>query len=824
MTSIAGDLRYALRTFARSPGFAAAAVATLALGIGANTAVFSAVSAVLLRPLPYPEPQAIVDLSESNPTRGWKRFGVSPASFLQWRNRTDTFEAAAVFLEKDGVLSGEGEPERIPFATVSAGIFDVLGVRPAKGRAFSLEEDRPGAPGVVVLSHGFWKSHLGGDETALGRTVRLDGRLCTIVGVLPEGVSFPSAEVDLWLPAGLPADGGPDRQARYLEAAARLKAGVSVREASARLATVARRMEAADPENHRGWGVTVTPWGDRVAGDLKTKLLLLQVFVTIVLAIACANVASLLLARGVARRAELALRYALGADTTRIARQLLLESALLSALGGLAGLWLGSAARPVLQSLAGAAARSPIVIDWRVAVFSMAVVTAASALIGVWPARRAAAAAPGQALRASEHASAGRHSRRAAGALVVAQTALAALLLIGAGLLVRSLAALSRVDPGFRADGLLTARVEPPWRDVIGKEGSQANLVRRYRAERLGTDGFYAALLTRLRSLPGVVAAAAVNRPPLGGSWWTTEIEIAGRPAGKDASRDVAACRVVTPGYFATLGVPVLQGRAVDDRDGADGALAAVVDASMAALYWPGRSPVGERLRVPDLPESLGGWLTVVGVVGNVRYERLSAEPKPTFYIPLAQAGMGFPGNWGMTLLVRSPKTSEALGASVRAAVRSLDPGLPVFDVRTVTETIDRSLDERRSATRLLALFALVAVALAAIGLGGVLARSVAARTREFGIRVALGARPFDVLGLVASDGLKLTGAGLALGFAAALWATRAIASELFGVSATDPGTFAAIAVLLAAVGLAASLAPALKAMRADPIESLRHR
>ncbi|HYN85035.1 MAG TPA: ABC transporter permease [Pyrinomonadaceae bacterium] len=802
MRTLFQDVRYALRVMRKRPGFTAAAVAALALGVGATTAVFSVVNSVLLRPLPYPDSERIVVIAETsaqNPS-----MFVSYPNFLDWRERARSFEALSTMRHQSFNLSGGDEPVRVDGRQVSAGFFAVYGVAPALGRPFLEEEDRRGAAPVAVLSHGLWERRFGGDASIVGRTIVLDNRPYTVVGVMPQGFRGAGASVDVLVPFGqfshLPGWMGRDVRPGA-QAVARLREGVTLDAARDELGAIAARLEAEHPQTNAGVGVRVESLYERTVGGVRGALYVLLGAVAFVLLIACANVANLLLAHAAARRKEFAVRAAMGASRWRVVRQLLTESVLLSLAGGAAGLLLTLWG---VDLLAAAGAESipraaEIKVDVRVLLFTLGVSVLTGVVFGLAPALRSARAGWTEDLKEGGGKNAAGAPRRLSGALVVAETALALVLLVGAGLLVKSFARLLDVDPGFDASNVLTMSVPLP-RTKYDGEAKVA--------------GFYRQLVERVKGLPGVEAAAVGNELPLRGRGWPVDVEATDRPAPPPGQSVIADWAIVSPDYFRALGIGLLQGRALADTDTAEGQRAVVIDEDLARHFWPEGDAVGKQLRVVG-PKPF----EVVGVARRVRSYGLDEQARMRLYVPVAQTPTLM-----MNLAVRSSTSEpERLAKAVAAEVRAIDPDQPVYAVRTMEEALSESLAPRRLNATLLTVFAAVALALAAIGVYGVISYSVAQRTHEIGVRMALGAQGGDILRLVLRQGMLLALGGVAAGVLAALALTRVMTGLLFGVSATDPLTFAAVALVLTLVASLACLIPARRATKVDPMVALRY-
>ncbi|HET9983694.1 MAG TPA: ABC transporter permease [Longimicrobiales bacterium] len=833
LENFAGDVRYAARGLRRAPGFTAAAVVTLGLGIGANSAIFSAVDAVLLRPPPFPAPGRLVLLWGQRPDAGSPELPISYPNFRDLREATSAFAGVAAwssFEDSRLVLTGAGEPEQLRFGVASGDFFDVLGVWPVAGRTFTPADDEARSGPVVLVSEGLWRRRLGGEPGAVGRSLTLDGRPYTVVGVLPASFRFGGDRhaPDVWIPLGQdPAGTGPRsrqfaRGASFLGVVARLRPGVGVGRAQADADAAAARLAERYPHFDREWRIRVVPLAERAVEGRRPTLLVLLAAVGCVLLIACANVANLLLARGTTRARELALRTALGAGRARIVVQLLTEAGVLALAGGALGL---AAAAGLLRLLGHLDLASPSVfvpyttpttalrVDGRALAFTLALCAATTALAGLWPALHAARGGSASRLADGGRGSDAPAGRRTRDALVVAEIAVSLVLLAGAGLMLRTLTALRRVDPGFHAEHVLTAEVGLP-------DGRYADPDR--------VRAFWGALLERARALPGVRDAGAVQLLPLAGIGPSTDFVLEGGPPPRPGEGPEVRYAVATPGYVGALGIRVLRGRDFDRRDDERAARVALVSESMARHSWPGQDPIGKRVALsiealrfrgdgPPILDFPSAYRTVVGVVADVRHDALSREPAPHLYLPLAQ----HPAR-EMTVVLRTTGDPAALAAALRRTVASIDPAQPVSDIRGMEDVVAQTVGQPRYRTLLLGLFGAVAALLAAIGLYGVLAYGVARRTREIGVRIALGATSRDVFRLVGADALRLAAAGLALGVAGALAATRMLSGLLFGVRAIDPLTFLAATAGLLAVAAAAAWLPARRAACVDPADALR--
>jgi predicted permease len=801
------DLRYGARTLRRTPGFTTVAVLALALGIGANTAIFSVVNAVLLRPLGYRDPARLLTLLHHG------RDPVSPADYVDWREQSGSFEAMGAAEYWGPNLTGTDQPEHLWGLRVTQSLLPLLGVEPLMGRLFLPGEDLKGAEHEVILGYSLWQRRFAGGRNVLGRTMTLNGEAYTIVGVMPRDFHFApfwATRAELWAPNVL-GDRLANRGGNSLRVFARLKPGVTLEAARSEVAAITARLEQRFPGTNRD--VRVTPLIENVVGRIETPMLVLLGAVGFVLLIACANVAHMLLARAAARQKEIALRAALGAGRARMIRQFLTESLLLAALGAAAGLALAFAGTRALIALSPATIPrlDGVSIDARAVLFLLALAVLAAVAFGLAPALQASAVDLTGALKEGTRGSGGGRHNRARSVLVASEFALAVMLLAGAGLMIRSFAALRAIDPGFNPRKVLSM--------VVSVAGSrEADPGRR--------DLFYRQLLERVRALPGVAAAGGINHLPLVGDLWGWSFRIEGRPAPRPGEAPVAIYRIVTPGYFAAMRLPILRGRDIAETDDASAPGAVVINQRAAAFYFPGEDALGKRISFAADDDHRPIWLRVVGIAKNAPQDEWTAKPEPEAYLAAFQNReyLQSPGAHFayLTLVVRTTGDPAALAGAVKQTVWSFDRNLPISEVFTMEGAVALVTAQPRFEMLLLAVFAAVALLLAAIGIYGVMSYSVSRRTHEIGIRVSLGADRATVMRLVLGQGLKLAAAGSAAGLSGALLLSRTMRGLLYGVQPTDPATFVTVALVLAAVALLASYLPARRATRVDPIAALR--
>jgi predicted permease len=808
------DVSFGMRALRRSAGATMVAVVTLALGIGATTAIFSVVNGVLLEPLPYGDPDRLVAVwGRFLPESGFDfpRFVLSPPEYFDYRVETRSMDDVAAFTGSSATIVPQGGTAmRVRAAGITWNAFAVLGVAPALGRGITADEDAPGAGGVIVVSHALWQSAFGGAPDVVGRTMRVNGTAVEIVGVMPAGFSFPGEDVMLWSPLGLDPSVRVNRQSHFLLAIARLQAGVTVESASVEMETLMARWKAEYPDIHTGHFLWLRPLADDVVGDVRVALYVLLGAVGVVMLIVCANVANLLLAKGSARQTELAVRATLGAGRRRLIRQLMTESALLAFAGGVAGLflaWLGL--RTILTGSSNAIPRvANVELDSVVLLFTLGVSVLATLAAGVTPALRASMADPQSTIReGGRSVTGGRGTGRLRSTLVIIEVALAVLLIAGAGLMIRSFRTLTAVDPGFRPDGVLMADVTLP--------GGDYDDTRVYQAQQ--------DLLDRMAALPGVHDAAMTSSLPLFETPGNYDFDIESRPpAGPGQPATSGDFIAATPGYPAALGIDLVKGRWFEPGDREDALLVAVVNRTAARMFWPNEDPLGKRIRMASNRFEFP-WLEIVGVVEDIKYASLSGSFRPAWYAPLAQMQevQGSPVR-GITFVLRSGDGVDALAPTVRQIVADYDAGLPIGALDTVDGVLRDSVAGPRFILTLLGVFAALAMLLGTIGLYGVLSYSVSERSRELGIRMALGARRISLLSLVAGRGVTLALAGIALGVPAALASSRVLRGLLYETSPTDPATFATVALVMLSVALLASLVPAIRAVRLDPVRVLR--
>jgi predicted permease len=813
MTGLIQELMLALRSARKAPGFALAAIVVLALGIGANTAIFSIVNGVLLRPLPFDQPDRLVHLWHTPPPKqfpGVTQFPLSAANYLDWEQRNDVFERSAVYTFAGGFrLTGSGEPENLQAARVETTFFDVLRGQLLLGRTINESDGRPGNEHVVVLSHRLWQSRFSGDAQIVGKTIVLNDETWTVIGVMAPDFQKPGY-AQLWTPLVWDPAEKAVRGEHHWTAVARLKPGVSVEQAQARLDAIAANLAEQYPADDAGWGAQVERLSDTTVGEFRKPLLILLGAVAFVLLIACANVANLILARTLDRRKEIAIRTALGAKRGRIVRQLLAETVALSIIGGILGLVIAHfGTRLVVNFLgAGLPRASEIGLDLPVLAFTFAIAVLTGVVSGLVPAWRMSVADPQDALKQGGRSGSGGTSRNTRGVLVVAEVALSLVLLVGAGLMIRTLWNLSRIDPGFDPQRVLTATLGIAPTDYADPQVEVT---------------FVDEVLRRVRAIPGVQTAGATDTLPMqGGSIQPVAVE--GQAEIDMSHQPEVAVRMLTPGFVGAMRLPLLRGRDFTDADTAKSLPVVVISEAMAKQFWPNDDAIGKRLTLTFFP---GVVREVVGVVGNVKDRGLDkSDPVSTLYWPLSQLFMperfGKFKSYPMQIAVRTVSDPVSAGASLRNVLREVSPNTPLLDVRTMQDVVADTLSPQRFNMFLLAAFAGLALLLAGVGIYSVLAYSVRQRVREIGVRMALGARMADVLRRVVIDGLKPTLLGVVIGVAAALALTRVLGTLVFGVEANDVATFAAVSALLTAVGVLASAMPAYSATQVNPLKVLR--
>jgi putative ABC transport system permease protein len=809
MEALWNDLRYAVRMLVKTPGFTIIAVITLALGIGANTAIFSIVNAVLLRALPYSNPENLVQISNTF-LPAWPKLGLSPGDFQDWKKQAHNFSEMAAYVDvaTDGFnLTGEGEPERVKVAYATSNLFPMLGIRPVAGRTFAPSDDKPGSAPEVLLSHRLWQNHFGSDAAVVGRTIQLDGNGYTLAGVLPGNFKL-SSDADLWMPVGQYADDLTGRLHHPYNVIARLKPGIALAQAQADMATLNQQEELSFPDTHKGWGVLVQRMETASAGKLRLALLVLFGVVGFVLLIGCVNIVNLLLARNAARQKEIALRIALGASHARLICQLLTESTLLSVVGGVLGMLLAIAGLRMLRAFVPAdlAGVQDASLNGGVLAFTVLICFLAGVICGLVPAFQILKSDMNGILKEGKRGSGGQKLRSL---LVVSEIALALIPLVGAGLLIRSFHRLLEVYPGFAPDHVLTMQVPLPAispADLNKMTPQQQNdLTRKQSLE-------FEQLSERIENLPGVKHVGGIDVLPLASATiQATRFVVEGQAIPSTGTRPVAEFRVASLQYFSTMEIALIRGRLFTADDWGEPNI--VVNKTMAQRFWPGMDPIGKRINICSFaPQPC--WYPIVGVVGDVHEYGLDAAP--TFDVYTA-------GGWTPNLVIRTAADPSAIAHAAIEEVHKIDPNLPVTHVLTLDSLLSDSNSYRRFSTMLLGLFAVLALVLAAVGIYGVMSYVVGLRTNEIGIRMALGAQRRDIWSLIVGRGIKLAIAGVAIGLAGAFALSRLLSSLLYSVQSSDPTTFLGVALLLVAVALVACYFPARRAMRVDPMIALRY-
>ena len=803
------DIRYAARKLARTPAFTAIAAFTLALAIGATTAIFSVIDGVLLKPLPFREPERVVRVTN---LRGGNRMPSSTPDFLDFRAQAKSFSSLAGIDNQAMNLTGGSEPERVNAARVSATFWSLLGTAPAVGRGFAPNEDQESAGRVVVLSDGLWKRRFGGDQRIVGKTISLDGNAHTIIGVAPATFSYPERP-DVWVPLAFSADdlNPENRGAHWMGIIGRLAPDITADQATAEMVAITRRLEQLYPGENTGLSAAAIPLQEYMVGDVKPALYVMFGAVAFVLLIACANVANLLLVRAASRESEMAVRTALGAGAWRIVRQLVTESVLLAVVGGVAGTMLALWGVDLLLAMApqGLPRIDEVSVNGTVLLFTAGVTALTGVLFGVFPALHAARAnVSGMLKDGMRGSSGGVASRRARNTLVMAEMALAVVLLVGAGLLIRSFSKLMAVDPGFRTERVVTFSISAP----------DAKYSQYAERRRLVAD-----LVERMKRVPGAQGTAVVTGLPLSNMMMRTWAHLVGTPPDKPSERKVTDVAMATPGYFSTMGIPIVAGRDFSDRDGSGAPVVSIVNQEFVRRYFPNENPIGKRIELgwEQDTATTGGNMTlggeIVGVVGNVKRRGLSEEVYPETYASYMQ-----PTFAAFSVVVRSTSDPSSVMAAIRAQVREVDRDLPISELRQLQELVASSVSRPRFYTMLLGVFASIALVLAAVGIYGVISYAVSLRTRELGIRIALGATGRQVSRLVLRQGVSLALAGVVVGAAGAYWLTRLLNKLLFGVTATDTVTYAAVGGLLTAIAALACYIPARRAARVDPLLAMR--
>jgi predicted permease len=803
METLLQDLRFGFRSLVKNPGFAVVAIITLSLGIGANTAIFSVVNGVLLRPLPYSEPDRLMMAYIS---RGQSPTGKAPlcqADFLDWKSQNQAFESIAAYSTNRFNFSGEESPEQVPGALVTADFFNTLGVQPAVGRAFLPDEDKAGGGQTLVISDGFWRRHFGANPGILDHQITLNSKAYTIIGIMPAGFSFPDKDIELWVAERLaPTRRGP----YYMRGLARLRPDVTIEQAKAEMSVIAARVQEQTNSQDKDVTWTATSLTDATVGDIRTTLWLLAGAVLFVLLIASANVANLLLARATGREKEMSIRLALGASRARLLRQLLTESLLLAMCGGTIGLLLAVWGIDLLLAISPAdiPRLQEVNIDGRVLGFTLLVATLSGLIFGLAPALQSSRLNLNTSLKEggrNNTESAGK--RRMRNTLIVAEIALSLMLLVGAGLMMKSFIKLQSVSPGFKPEQILTMNLSLP----RAKYDNSEKVI-----------SFYQQLINQVKTVPGVEAAGVTISLPPNKLTISDNFTIEGKPVAQGSSEPIVPIIFSSPDYFNVLGVPLIDGRFFNDADKANSPSVVIINQTFAERYFPNENPVGKRLKAGRGEKNTNPWMEIVGVVGDIKYTGLDAKPEPAYYLPIAQVG------WRDTYLaVRTSSNPITLAPALRQEIRALDKDLPVTNITTMEQLLAESVAQPRFRTLLLGIFAVVALILASVGIYGVISYTVTRRTNEIGIRMALGAQTSEILKLVIRQGMTLAVVGVGIGIAASLALTQVLEKLLYEVSVTDSATFAGVAGLLSLVALLACYIPARRATKVDPMIALRY-
>ena len=805
MENLRSDIRYAIRNLLRRPGFTIIAVVTLALGIGANTAIFSAINALLLKPLPFPELDRVVAIWDKQPSKGVMHNEVTMANYLDWQAQSHSFEQLAIYSWFNGNLTGGDTPERVQGFAVSPNFLDAIGIKPVLGRNFSPEENQPGKDEVVIISYSLWQRRFGGDPNILNKTITINRFVRRIIGVMPERFNYPR-DGEIYAPLTMTPELMKKRDFHSYYVIGRLKPGVSIESSQAEISNIMARLEQQYPETNTGWSSTVFPIVADTVRSYDTALWVMMGAVGFVLLIACANVANLMLARASGRQKEIALRAALGASRWRIVRQLLTESVIVALIGGVLGILVGFWAIDALRAAnpADAASSAPgwyqLGINLPVLAFTLGLSVFCGLVFGLAPALQISKPNLNESLKEGSRQTSGA-SHRLRSSLVVFEVAISLVLLVGAGLLARSFLWLVKTNPGFDPNNVLTMSLILP--GVKYKEEPQR-------------AAFYADLLQRVKAQPGVESAAAVNYLPLGGSNSSDSYLVEGEPKPAPGQDNAGRYRVCTPGYFSTMRIPILKGRAFTDHDDAGAQPVVIVNETLARRHWPGQDPVGKRIRF-DGPLDKAPWMQIVGVIEDVKHD-LTIPVEPEYYLPHAQ------DSWhAMTIIARTSGEPSSLAAALRQQVWAIDKDQPVYNVRTMQEVRSKSVAVYSFSSVMLAIFAVLALVLASVGIYGVMAFAVTQRTQEIGIRMALGARALDVMKMVVRHGMKLAVFGIVIGLAGSWLLTRFMEKLLIGVQRTDLLTFSVVPLCLLVAALVACYLPARRATKVDPLEALRY-